>query len=177
MCMFHDQVEEDVCRVFCQSFPEEHLSQVKQEELLGLFALGTYVLLLGKCCRGWGAEDSLAKATSDGNREGNTLQSEDFAAPVIADPPKPLRQVHAPDPLQKYKRVAESRRQQAMVVPQGSPPRGVRKATIGRKLDLGSFLIGVDTSLRDENPNMTQGLFAPLSNGMQSWICCTCRVC
>jgi hypothetical protein len=166
--------------VFYQSFPEEHLSQVKQEELLGLFALGTYVLLLGKCCRGWGTED---KSTGNGgtgrggegggggvetNRTLSQLHNESFTSPVMADPlPRPPRlRVHAPDPLQKYKSVAESRRQQTIIVPYGSPPRGARKANIGGKLDLGSFLIGVDISLREEDPNMTQGLFAPLSNGI-----------
>lgn len=166
--------------MFHQSFPEEHLGQVKQEELLGLFALGTYILLLGKCCRGWGAEDSPSKPGGLGggietNRSGQ-LHNESFTYPVIADSPrKPQRLVHAPDPLQKYKTVAESRRLQTIVVPHGSPPRGVRKATIGGKLDLGSFLIGVNISLRDEDPNMTQGLFAPLSNGTQNYIesiCC-----
>ena len=166
-CTF--QIEEDVCRVFYQSFPEEHLGQVKQEELLGLFALGTYVLLLGKCCRGWGMEDSLSKPVGGGgsvetNR--SQLHDESFTTPAIPDPPKPPRLVHASDPLQKYKSVAESRRQQTIVVPYGSPPRGTRKATIGGKLDLGSFLIGVDISQRDEDPNMTQGLFGPLSNGI-----------
>ena len=165
-CTF--QIEEDVCSVFYRSFPEEHLGQVKQEELLSLFALGTYVLLLGKCCRGWGTEDSLSKSGGGGgsietNR--SQLHNESFTTPVIADPPKPPRLVHASDPLQKYKSIAaESRRQETIIVPYGSPPRGVRKANIGGKLDLGSFLIGVDISLRDEDPNMTQGLFAPLSN-------------
>ena len=154
--------------MFSQSFPEEQLGRIKQEELLSLFSLGTYVLLLGKCCRGWGADD-----TSDGGKRtrGNVgskteLHDESFRAPVIAEPPStPQRQVHAPDPLQKYKSVGESRRQRTIVVPHGSPARGVRKATIGGKLDLGSFLIGVDVSLREEEPSMTQGLFAPLSNG------------
>ena len=160
--------------MFYQSFPEEHLGQVEQEDLLSLFALGTYVLLLGKCCRGWGTEDSLSGKPGDGGSgrgekrattDWSQLHDESFTTPVMADPPKPPRLVHAPDPLQKYKSVAESRRQQTVVVPYGSPPRGVRKANIGDKLDLGSFLIGVDISLRDEDPNMTQGLFAPLSNG------------
>ena len=162
--------------MFQQSFPEEHLGQVKQEELLSLFALGTYVLLLGKCCRGWGTDDSLSKPSDGAGRkeEGggvetnlrSQLHNDSFASPVMADAPKqPRLRMHTSDPLQKYKSVAESRRQQTIVVPYGSPPRGVRKANIGGKLDLGSFLIGVDISLREEDPNMTQGLFAPLSNG------------
>ena len=154
--------------MFYQSFPEEHLGQVKQEELLGLFALGTYVLLLGKCCRGWGTEDLPSKSVSsgEGGQNRSQLHNESFTTPVIANPPNmPVRLVHASDPLQKYKSAAECRRQQTVIVPYGSPPRGVRKANIGGKLDLGSFLIGVDISLRDEDPNMTQGLFAPLSNG------------
>ena len=138
---------------------------MKQEELLGLFALGAYVLLLGKCCRGWATEDLLInKAGGGGETKRSQLHNDSFRAPVMAEPPKPQRL--APDPLQKYKSAAESRRQQTIIVPHGSPPRGVRKATIGGKLDLGSFLIGVDVSLRDEEPNMTQGLFAPLSNGI-----------
>ena len=141
------------------------MGHIKQEELLSLFCFGTYVLLLGKCCRGWGAEDNSIKDRG-GKAGGRLLHNESFKAPVIAEPPKQQRQMHAPDPLQKYKTTGESRRQQTIVVPHGSPPRGTRKATIGGKLDLGSFLIGVDISLREEEPNMTQGLFAPLSNGM-----------
>ena len=167
MAHSYPQVEEDVCRVFCQSFPEEHLDRVKQEELLFLFSLGTYVLLLGKCCRGWGADDSLVGNERKGNKAIVTsqLHNESFRAPVIAKPHTPQRQLHTPDPLQKYKSAGESRRQPTILVPHGSPGGGARRATIGGKLDLGSFLIGVDVSTRDEDPNMTQGLFAPLTNG------------
>ena len=167
------QVEEDVCNVFSQSFPEEHLTRIKQEELLSLFSLGSFVLLLGKCCRGWGAEDSLDRVGT--NRKNETsktrlhLHSESFKVPVIAEPPStPQRQLNAPDPLQKYKSAGESRRGHTVVVPHRSPARGMRKATMGGKLDLGSFLIGVDVSLRDDEPRMAQGLFAPLSNGNNS---------
>ena len=149
-----------MCRVFIQSFPEEQLGQIQREELLSLFSLGTFVILLGRCCRGWGTEtEAIARGRDRGNS--GQLQSESFKPSVIPDPPQPQRQAHAPDPLQKYKTASELRR--PIVVPHGSP--GRRATMAGGKLDLGSFLIGVDVSLREEEPTMTQGLFAPLSNG------------
>ena len=171
MTVFNLQVEEDVCKVFHQSFPEDCFGRIKQEELLRLFSLGTYVLLLGKCCRGWGADELLVGNEKKRGEASITsqLQNESSGAAVIAKPSTstPQRQPNAPDPLQKYKSAGESRRQQTIIVPYGSPERGMRRATVGGKLDLGSFLIGIDISLRDEDPNMTQGLFAPLTNGMQ----------
>lgn len=163
------QVEEDVCKVFCQSFPEKHLGRIRQEEILYLFSLGTYVLLLGKCCRGWGADESLVGCEKRrGDSEATTInqsRNENFGAGIIAKPSTPQRQLDTSDPLHKYKSAGDSKRQQTIIVPYGSPGRGMRRATIGGKLDLGSFLIGVEISLRNDDPNMTQGLFAPLTNG------------
>ena len=168
MVVSNFQVEEDVCKVFRQSFPEEHLGRIRQEELLYLFSLGTYVLLLGKCCRGWGADESLVgneKRRGDLEATATSQFQNDFRAAIIAKSSTPQRQPHVSDPLQKYKSAGDSKRQQTIIVPYGSPGRGHRRTTIGGKLDLGSFLIGVEISLRNDDPNMMQGLFAPLTNG------------
>lgn len=76
------------------------------------------------------------------------------------------------DPLQKYKahevmtRRQQNQREQHQqpVMGEGQSPklRGDRKGT---RLDAGSFLIGVEVSLRNSEPNMTEGLFGPLTNG------------
>ena len=150
-----------MCRVFVQSFPEQQLGQVREEELLSLFSLGTFVILLGKCCRGWGADTETTATGRYGETGREKLQGESLK---LATSTLPQRQAHAPDPLQKYKSTGEMR--QPIVVPHGSPGRRTQRATMaGGKLDHGSFLIGVDVSLREEEPAMTQGLFAPLSNG------------
>lgn len=35
----------------------------------------------------------------------------------------------------------------------------------GARLDVGTFLMGVEISLRNDNPSLTEGLFGPLTNG------------
>ena len=92
-----------------------------------------YVLLLGRCCRGWGVGETTLKTT----------EQDHFTQPVVSDP------------LQKYQQGDERR----------SPH--VTRSPIKRrgcKLDVGSFLIGVEISLRQQAPELTQGLFGPLTN-------------
>lgn len=140
--------------------------QVKEEELLCLMCLGAYVLLLGRCCRGWGAEE----AATGGRRERGAeprptpdMTEKRTLSSQAQGGQRPVR-----DPLQQYKVVRGS--EAAIVVP-GSPARRKSRATMGGKLDLGSFLIGVEVSLRHSHPKMTQGLFGPLTNG--EWLYCT----
>lgn len=76
-----------------------------------------------------------------------------------------------PDPLQRYKvagRALGQPQPAAVAIGEGHSPklRGGRRA----RLDVGSFLIGVEVSLRHCEPSLTEGLFGPLTNGMTSII-------
>ena len=130
------KVEEEVGAEFQQSFPEEYLTQVEKRELLGLLCLGAYVLLLGKCCRGWGTGERTTRGRTEENEGGGHFFSK--------------------DPLKEYQQGAEDS-------PQAVRLRLDRKT--GGQLDVGSFLIGVEVSLRQHAPALTQGLFGPLTNG------------
>ena len=131
------------------ALPEEHLTKIKKEEVLSLMCLGAFVLLLGKCCRGWGADER-------GRGEG-TSESVHNIIPPIMNP----KQRFTADPLQEYKTETCRRNPRTIVVPSSS----LRRASRGGRLDLGSFLIGVEVSLRDCIPRETVGLFGPLTNG------------
>ena len=77
-------------------------------------------------------------------------------------PPIPLNLVTSSGPLQQYR--TDSRCPCTIVV-SGFSLRRARRVAIGGRLDLGSFLVGVEVSLRDSSPQMTAGLFGPLTNG------------
>ena len=132
------KINEKIGSNFLHLFPEEYLTKIDRKELLGLMCLGAYVLLLGKCCRGWGIGDKCT--VSKGLDE-------------TPDIPGPI-----PDPLLKYQQIG-ARHSPVISHEEGSRKRG------GRRLDVGSFLIGVEVSIRQMAPELTQGLFGPLSNG------------
>ena len=109
-----------------------------------MISLCLYSVLLGRCCRGWGG----------GEAEGNILR----------------RSGHEPtpeDPLSKYN---QETGQSGSVVRMKERLEKRR----GFKLDVGSFLIGVNVSLRQIASEKTQGLFGPLTNSKQS---CTITIC
>ena len=117
--------------------------------------------MLGRCCRGWGVEKGVPR------RNGNPVHNE-IISEVQRPSQKPSR---VSDPLRQYKRmVDETRPTGTVTIPGCRPLQGeTRQEKMRPGLDLGSFLIGVEISLRDSEPNMTQGLFGPLSNGKK---CC-----
>lgn len=78
---------------------------MEEEEVLQFMCLAGYVLLLGRCCRGW--------------------------------------------------------------TPKRSPHKGHPQTAL---FDVGSFLIGVEVSMRQLVPEKTKGLIGPLTNGMHSRI-------
>ena len=125
--------------MFLQSVPEECLMKIEKRELLGLLSLGAYVLLLGKCCRGWGSNNKPTRLKTEGER-----------------------QSYGEDPLKDYHQGMED-----------SPSTARNRLHMERRggglLDVGSFLLGVEVSIRQQAPALTQGLFGPLSNGEQ---CC-----
>ena len=150
LCFFALQVEEMVCATFRRSLPEEHLTSIKEEEVLSLMCLGAFMLLLGKCCRGWGADER-------GRGEGTSGSIHNIIPPIMTH-----KQHFTSDPLQEYKtETCRPRTPRTIVVPSSS----LRRASRGGRLDLGSFLIGVEVSLRDCIPRETVGLFGPLTNG------------
>ena len=149
-----------MCASFRMSLPEEYLTCINTQEILSLMCLGAYVLMLGKCCRGWGAEDRMVRERGDG-ASGSQLNEDSFRIfPFIPQAPREQRRF-AKDPLQRYK--TDLRQPRTIVVP-SSPLRRANRAVMGGHLDLGSFLLGVDVSLRDCDPKMAQGLFGPLTN-------------
>lgn len=138
-----------MCTAFRMALPEEHLTRIKKEEVLSLMCLGAFVLLLGKCCRGWGADER-------GRGEGASGSVHNIIPPIMNP-----KQRFTADPLQEYKTESCRRNPRTIVVPSSS----LRRASRGGRLDLGSFLIGVEVSLRDCIPRETVGLFGPLTNG------------
>ena len=137
-----------------ESLLEETQGQgVRREDLLNLACLGSYVLLLGRCCRGWGEEERK-------EREGEKTS-----------PHPPLLATR--DPLQRYKTGGGPPAVRVPAPePSTSPHQSSRRARMGGRLDLGSFLVGLEVSLRQTNPRHTQGLFGPLTYGqsIQSYL-------
>ena len=139
------KISEKVGCTFLQSLPVEYSSKIDRKELLSLMCLGAYVLLLGVCSKGWGLND-LTSSYRSHNIDENP--SDDVSIP-------------APDPLLKYNK-GDSRLSQVMEG--GRSDR--RRSDSRKKMDVGSFLVGVDVSVRQLAPELTQGLFGPLSNRM-----------
>lgn len=157
-----------MCNRFKQSLPEEYLRVLKEEETLSLMCLGAYALMLGKCCRGWGLEEGLTRDRSEPHPL--TDDSGTNFTTVVPDSVK-QRQHFSQDPLQRYKLAGSSRGHKPVVVSQSSPGvlRHNKRGALNGRLDLGSFLIGVEASTRHSEPQSTQGLFGPLTNGI--YIC------
>ena len=162
------QIEEEVCEGVRMTFPEEHQASVKEEELLCLVCLGAYVLLLGRCCRGWGEEVGGGGRVGKGNAgpgEGSTVAVD---SPATQGGSRTVR-----DPLHHYKMDRGQRSHDPppavpVVIPAAAlEPSGcrTRRAAMAGRLDLGSFLVGVEVSLRHSHRKATQGLFGPLTNG------------
>jgi len=95
-------VEEAICTNFKQLFIEQGIKEIKQDEILHYMCLAGFVLLLGRCCRGWGPKYGLHNA----------------------------------------------------------------RPQTANLFDVGSFLIGIEVSLRQLMPEQTKGLIGPLTNSM-----------
>ena len=131
--------------------------------------MGVYILLLARCCRGWGYSNAAPFHYARGRdtyllsnhlRQAGldvayTNSHEDFSenplnSTLTAD--SGLGGVNFP-----------------AVGAENSPQmKGSRRK--GAKLDAGTFLLGVEVSLRHSEPVETEGLFGPLSNGKFSWV-------
>lgn len=164
-----------MCECFQRLLPESCQSSIQSHDQFRLFALGTYLLLLGKCCRGWGMERQVGMArdrptgTARERIVGSSTRRRiaESASRTIADSAPRYdysKQVFA-DPLhQQFGLSGGTTRVQPIAVGEGHSPkmRGDRR---GARLDVGSFLIGVEVSLRDSEPSITEGVFGPLTNG------------
>ena len=150
------QIEEEVCASFRASLPEEYLTILGDEDLRRLLCLGAYVLMLGRCCRGWGQQRDEGRREEGRREEGRgRLQSDSRGCPVVPRPPKPS---YHSDPLQRY---GAGPRQLPL-----SPLKRARQAAMGGgRLDVGTFLVGVEVSGRESTPRATEGLLGPLTNG------------
>ncbi len=156
-----------MCEQFKLLLPESCQNAIQQENQLHLFTLGAYVLLLGKCCRGWGTQRH--RHTSKRHHVGTTTMTDSRDRPItgrhrdgiqatfIKTKPLPV--------LADNYNMLGGRPGKELAEEEHSPEmRGGRKGTSSR-LDIGSFLIGVEVSLRDSEPSWTEGLFGPLTNG------------
>lgn len=99
------QVEEEICSNFRSLFLKQGVKDMEHDKVLHFMCLAGFVLLLGRCCRGW--------------------------------------------------------------TPKHSPYKSRPQTTL---FDVGSFLIGVEVSLRQLVPEKTKGLIGPLTNGTQNKI-------
>ena len=98
--IFAAQVEEEICANFKSLFSKQ-VKDMNHEEVLHFMCLAGFVLLLGRCCRGW--------------------------------------------------------------IPNYNPNKTRPQTTL---FDVGSFLIGIEVSLRQLIPEKTKGLIGPLTNGI-----------
>ena len=144
------QLEAEVFDSMLFSLPEDYQAVIGDGSLKKLLCLGAYVLLLGRTCRGWGAREGGAERP----RRERRLPNESGAFPRSAKPG------HQSDSLQRLVSGPD-----ASLALLGSPLKRARQAAMGRRLDAGSFLVGVELSGRESSPQETEGLFGPLTNG------------
>ena len=125
------------------------------------------MVLLGRCCRGWGCSQDTGLEGASKHRDGASNPLGETSEPLSLSNP------------------AEGAVGQASagVGNNGVQPGGKRTAMRGQ-LDLGTFLVGVDVSLRDLFPDLTVGLFGPLTNskddpkiGLFLLLCVCVRLC
>ena len=181
-----------MCAAFRLAFPEEHQVSVRDEDLLSLACLGSFVLLLGRCCRGWGEEERGGRGRGRGEGDVSFLQTSRAVydplqqyklnrGPRSHDPPPrshdapprshdpfprshdPFPRSHDPFPRSHDPPPRSHDLPPPIVIPQET--RQPRRAAMTSRLDLGTFLVGVEVSLRHSHPRHTQGLFGPLTNG------------
>ena len=163
--LFHLQIEDVVCEEFNLLLSESSQVSIKKEDRFHLFTLGVYILLLARCCRGWGRTTGHASSFYLG-KDAHLLSAR-------------LRQVGYDIPQTNYReRLSDNADRKAgagggrgfgdgdtspAVGAENYPQmRGERR---GAKLDAGTFLIGIESSLRYSEPEETAGLFGPLTNG------------
>lgn len=138
------KIPESLGSSFVHSLPIEYSSKIDRKELLSMMCFGAYVLMLGVCSKGWGLSELLSRHVVTEDEDPNSDS------------------IPAPDPLLKYSK-DEERLNRIMTGGRGQTAR--RRSDTRKKMDVGSFLIGVNVSVRQLAPELTAGLFGPLTNG------------
>lgn len=128
---------------FNKNLPESYLGNIGNDNLLLLLCLSVYTVLLGRCCRGWGCGQDAAPQPQEG------------ASNPLGRPPNPTGGPLGGQDNLEHTTTASS--------DGGQVQDGKRPAMRGQ-LDLGTFLIGVDVSLRDLFPDLMVGVLGPLTN-------------
>ena len=124
-----------------ESIPRECLDLLSKRNMMQVFSLSIYVLMLGKCCRNWSSEEKLANQLR-GEADGCSSFFQGSDASVRKLKPEPTIE------CQKSYTVKD-----------------MKQSIFGGKLDLGTFLVGVEISLRDLDSESKGGVFGPLTNG------------
>ena len=139
-----------MCATLRGSVPGSSIASIPEQHLVQIFCLSAFTLMLGRCCRGWGKDEKVAnqlRGQADGcsgcfqNQEGSSTR-----VPAVTHNVRGVTQ-----------QSAEGRAQHR--------PKTAHRSMAGGKLDLGSFLIGVEVSGRDLDPERMAGVFGPFTNG------------
>ena len=145
---FPVQVEDVVCEALKASSPSSTISNIPEQQLMKIFCLSAFTVMLGRCCRGWGKDEVVAnqlRGQADGC-SGCFLPQEGSSTKVPT-----------------VTQLVRGRTQQPV---QGQcRPKTAHRSMTGGRLDLGSFLIGVEITARDLDPDRMAGVFGPLTNG------------
>lgn len=138
------QLHDEITEAYQENLPQECWKQLPADDLLYLFTLGVFVVVMGHCCRGWDGnrkqqqQNSLLSATHlavDRGGTGSWVNSANFSSTRALDRPGTVR-VHSNNQ-------------------RGNAPPGA-----------GYFIVGVQLSLRDLSPSQLLPVFGPLTNGM-----------
>ena len=160
---------------FDRLLPSYCQNSIQQEDQFYLFTLAVYILLLAQSCRGWGrgadltcttsiGADSFVTSAKLGTSVGrlNRLDSSDEVQFSTMGLSAVCKQVPS-DNFEIQGRNVEEERVPLATVGESSPKLiGERRQD---RLDVGTFLVGVEVSHRNGNPSLTEGLFGPLTNG------------
>lgn len=140
-----------MCAALKASIPDGSISNIPARRLMKIFCLSAFTVMLGRCCKGWGKDELVAnqlRGQADGcsgcflPQEGSSTK-----VPTVTQLVRGITQ----QPVEGQCR-----------------PKTAHRSMTGGKLDLGSFLIGVEISARDLDPERMAGVFGPLTNGWRS---------
>ena len=144
------QVEDEVCAALKTSVPGSSIASIPEQQLMKVFCLSAFTIVLGRCCRGWGKNEKVAdrlRGQADGCS--GCFQAQDVSSTKV------LAAAH--NVWGTAQQSVERRIQHR--------PKTAHRSIAGGKLDLGSFLIGVEVSGRDLDPERMAGVFGPFTNG------------
>lgn len=147
---FSVQVEDEVCVALRASVPGGSISSIPAQHLTKIFCLSAFTVMLGRCCRGWGKDEKVA----------NQLRGQADGCSGCFQP-----QEGTSTKVPAVTHLVQSTTQQSVEGRIQCRPKTAFRSMTGGKLDLGSFLIGVELSGRDLDPERMAGVFGPFTNG------------